>query len=66
MAVDILKELPHVASDDGFVFTVNGKPVSGFSTAKARLDKLLPDDMPPPANSSARTTMRRTSSGKLG
>jgi integrase len=40
-AVAILESLPRVHSEAGFVFTTNGKtPISGFSKAKAELDKL--------------------------
>ncbi len=38
-AVDVLRALPHVAS--GLVFTTNGRPVSGFSHGKRRLDAAM-------------------------
>lgn len=41
-AVDIISELPRLASDGGFLFTTNSKtPVSGFSRAKSRIDQLI-------------------------
>ncbi|MEO6152946.1 MAG: tyrosine-type recombinase/integrase [Croceibacterium sp.] len=43
-ALAIFKDLPRIAGKDGkdFVFTTNGEtPVSGFSRAKARLDKAM-------------------------
>lgn len=41
-AVAILKDLPHVSGDAGYVFTTTGKsPVSGFSRAKAAIDAAM-------------------------
>lgn len=45
MAISILKSVPRIAGP--YVFTTNGQtPSSGYSTAKRRLDKQLPADMP--------------------
>ena len=38
-AIDVLRSLPHVGS--GLVFTTNGRPVSGFSHGKSRLDAAM-------------------------
>jgi integrase len=47
MAIEILEKLPRIENTADLVFTASGKgPVSGFSTAKARLDKLLPAGTP--------------------
>ena len=43
-AAAILEALPRIAGEQDFVFTTNGKTAaSGFSRAKARIDKALPD-----------------------
>jgi integrase len=40
--VEIIKMIPRVANDDGYLFTRNAKtPFSGFSKAKKRLDALM-------------------------
>jgi integrase len=43
LAIEIIRTLPHV--DDRFVFAGvrSSKPVCGFSSAKRRLDKMMPD-----------------------
>jgi integrase len=46
-AIAILKTVPRVAGNGGYVFTTNGEtPISGFAKAKERLDGVLPPDMP--------------------
>jgi integrase len=43
-AAAILEALPRITGEQDFVFTTNGKTAaSGFSRAKARIDKALPD-----------------------
>ena len=43
-AIAILKSCPREVSEDGYVFTTNGKtPVSGFSKAKRKLDAIMQD-----------------------
>jgi integrase len=41
-ALSILEPLPHITGRSGYVFTTTGRtPVSGFSRAKASLDKAM-------------------------
>jgi integrase len=41
LAVEILERLPKIGQTPRFVFTTNGRPVSGFSRAKATLDRRM-------------------------
>jgi integrase len=41
LAIEILEGLPKIGSEPRFVFSTNGRPVSGFSRAKAALDQRM-------------------------